>query len=345
MKELITKEKNIGIFTIVITVITIVHEISKILFFSNFLPQFTTSLPIKIFAFYFNFFELSDSRFFKIFEFNIFLSGIQIYYFNILFCVIMLTSCILYYTSKFEAIVPLQMLFTLIFFKNFIDLIFTSISIFQLQGVELIQIFIYLIYFAIKSVIVLFTYWIIKKMLNKQELISTQEGEFYFWIPATKFTRIVHVLLDLLFCYLVFGNIARQLIEISFIKSILISLGNINRTLPLYLFIIVFRFIYYIVFEGLFGTTPAKIITNTLVVNNEGKRAKFSNIFKRTLIRFIPLESLSFITYGWHDNWSDTNVLKLKPSKISGIQYFIAFIIIAIGLYYGLYYLENNATN
>ena len=182
-------------------------------------------------------------------------------------------------------------------------------------------------------------------MLSKQELISTQEGEFYFWIPASKFTRIMHVLLDLIFCYLIFGNIARQLLQNSFVQSIFISLSKINTSLPLYLFIIIFRFVYYLVFEGIFGTTPAKIITNTLVVNNEGKKANFSSIFKRTLIRFIPLESLSFITYGWHDTWSDTNVLKLKPTKISGLNYFIVFVIISLGLYYGLYYLENNARN
>lgn len=345
MKDLIIKEKSIGIFTMVITFISVAHEASKVLYYSNFLPAFSTSLPIKIFAFYLNFFELSDIRFLRIFEFNIFQLGIQINYISVLFCAVMLGGCILYFASKFEEIMIIQMMFTLIFFKNTIELIYNGISIFNLQSFNLIQIFIVLIYTAIKILIILFSYWIIKAMLSKQELISSQEGDFYFWIPVSKLTRIAHVLLDLFFCYLLFGDIARQLVQNSIIHALLRSLGNINSSLPLYITVIIFRLIYYLIFEGIFGTTPAKIITNTLVVNNEGKKANFSSIFKRTLIRFIPLESLSFITYGWHDTWSDTNVLKLKPSKISGIQYFIAFIIIAIGLYYGLYYLENNATN
>ncbi len=345
MKDLITKEKNIGIFTIVITFLAIAHEGSLILFFSDFLPQFTASLPIKTLAYYFNFFELSDSRYLRIFEFNMFPSGLIIYYINVLFCVIMLCGCVLYYISKFQEIFILQILFALIFLKNLVDLTFSSLSIFTVQSFELIQLCIFFTHFAIKMVIVLFIYWIIKEMLSKQELISTQEGEFYFWIPASKLTRIAHVLLDLFFCYLLFGDIARQLVQNSIIHALLRSLGNINSSLPLYITVIIFRLIYYLVFEGIFGTTPAKIITNTLVVNNEGKKAKFSNIVTRTFIRFIPLESLSFITYGWHDTWSDTNVLKLKPTKISGLNYFIVFVIIAVGLYYGLYYLENNARN
>lgn len=345
MKDLITKEKNIGIFTIVITFLAIAHEGSKMLYYSNFFPAFSNSLPFKILAFSFNFFELSGIWFLRIFEFNFFQSGIQINYINILFCAVMLGGCILYYASKFEAIKAIQMLFTLIFFKNLIEMVYTSISLFKLQSFEFIQIIIVLIYLGIKMVIILFTYWIIKEMLSKQELISTQEGEFYFWIPASKLTRIAHVLLDLFFCYLLFGDIARQLVQNSIIHALLRSLGNVNSSLPLYITVIIFRLIYYLIFEGIFGTTPAKIITNTLLVNNEGKKANFSSIFKRTLIRFIPLESLSFITYGWHDTWSNTNVLKLKPTKISGLNYFIVFVIIAVGLYYGLYYLENNARN
>jgi hypothetical protein len=342
MRELITKDKSIGIFTIIITFITIAHQVSVILFFSDFLPQFTTSLPIKIIAYYFNFFGLSDSRYFRIFEFNIFPSGLIIYYINVLFCVIMLCGCILYYVSKFQEIFALQILFALIFFKNLVDLTFSSISIFTAQSFELIQLFIFFTHFAIKMVIVLFTYWIIKKMLSTQELISSQVGDFNFWIPATKFTRIMHVLLDLIFCYLIFGDIARQLLQNSFVQSIFSSLSKINTSLPLYLFIVIFRFGFYLVFEGIFGTTPAKMVTNTLVVNEEGKKAKFSNILKRTIIRFIPLESLSFITYGWHDSWSETNVLKLKPTKIGGLTYFIVFVTIAVGVYYSLFYFENN---
>jgi uncharacterized RDD family membrane protein YckC len=345
MKEFITKDKNIGIFAIIITVLAISQAVTKILFFSEFISELSKFSFIKFFVFYLNFFELPEIRFLSFFKFVFFHAGhgLQISYINILFCLIMLGGCILYYASKFKAIIPLQLVFTLVFFKNLIELIYTGFLIFESHDMKLTQFFVIIFYVFTKVLIVLFSFWIIKKMLHNYELNNVQEGDNYFWIPATKLTRIAHVFLDLFFCYLFFERIALQLIEIPIVKALLISIGQINERLPIYLFLIFFRFIYYFIFEGIFGTTPAKIITNTIVVNNEGQKASTSNIFKRTLIRFIPFESLSFITYGWHDTWSDTNVMQLKPTKIDGFNYFMVFLIIAIGLYYGMYYFENNA--
>ena len=344
MKEFITKDKNIGVFAIIITLLAISQAVIKILYFSEFISELSKFSFIQFFVFYLNFFELPELKYLSFFKFTIFRSGygLQVNYINILFCLIMLSGCILYYASKFKAIIPLQLVFTLVFFKNFIELIYTGFLLFDLHDIKLTQFFVIIFYLFTKVLIVLFTFWIIKKMLNNYELNNVQEGDHFFWLPASKLTRIAHVFLDLFFCYIFFERIALQLFEISVVKALLIKIGQINQRLPVYLFLIFFRFIYYFIFEGIFGTTPAKIITNTIVVNNEGEKASTSNIFKRTLIRFIPFESLSFITYGWHDTWSDTNVMQLKPTKIDGFNYFVVFLIIAIGLYYGMYFIENN---
>lgn len=345
MKELITKDKSIGIFAIIITVLAISQAVIKIVYFSALISELSSFSFIKFFVFYLNFFELPELKYLSFFKFTIFRSGfgLHVNYINVLFILIMLGGCILYYASKFKAIIPLQLVFTLVFFKNFIELIYTGFFLFDIHDIKLTQLFFLIFYLLTKVLIVLFTFWIIKKMLNNYELNNVQEGDNYFWLPATKLTRIAHVFLDLFFCYIFFEIIALHLIEISVVKALFIKIGQINERLPIYLFLIFFRFIYYFVFEGIFGTTPAKIITNTIVVNNEGEKVSTSNIFKRTLIRFIPFESLSFITYGWHDTWSNTNVMQLKPTKIDGFNYFVVFLIIAIGLYYGMYYIENNA--
>ncbi len=344
MKEFITKNKNIGIFAIIITVLAISQAVIKIVYFSSLISELSKFSFIQFFIFYLNFFELPELKYLSFFKFTFFRSGfgLHVNYINVLFILIMLGGCILYYASKFKAIIPLQLVFTLVFFKNFIELIYTGFFLFDIHDIKLTQLFFLIFYLLTKVLIILFTFWIIKKMLNNYELNNVQEGDNYFWLPATKLTRIAHVFLDLFFCYIFFEIIALHLIEISVVKALFIKIGQINERLPIYLFLIFFRFIYYFVFEGIFGTTPAKIITNTIVVNNEGEKASTSNIFKRTLIRFIPFESLSFITYGWHDTWSDTNVMQLKPTKIDGFNYFVVFLIIAIGLYYGMYYIENN---
>ena len=49
------------------------------------------------------------------------------------------------------------------------------------------------------------------------------------------------------------------------------------------------KFIYYLVFESILKTTPAKFITACYVTDEEGNPPSFSMILKRTLLRFVPL--------------------------------------------------------
>lgn len=70
---------------------------------------------------------------------------------------------------------------------------------------------------------------------------------------------------------------------------------------------------YYVVFEGLFQVTPGKLITGTRVVDSNGHKPTFFQIFVRSLTRFVPFEPLSFFgssKSGWHDRWSDTRVVQ-----------------------------------
>lgn len=70
-----------------------------------------------------------------------------------------------------------------------------------------------------------------------------------------------------------------------------------------------FYFGYYVFFEGIFQRTPAKFLTRTKVVMENGERPHLHAIFIRTLVRFVPFEPLSFLfgsSGGWHDAWSKT---------------------------------------
>lgn len=70
--------------------------------------------------------------------------------------------------------------------------------------------------------------------------------------------------------------------------------------------------LYYVFFEGLWQRTPAKWITGTVVVREDGKRPSFGGILIRSLVRFVPFDGLSFLGktgVGWHDTWSKTRVV------------------------------------
>ena len=80
-------------------------------------------------------------------------------------------------------------------------------------------------------------------------------------------------------------------------------------------FSIATSFLYYWLFEGLFGRTIGKLLTGTKVVAVDGGCANALAILERTLIRLIPFEVFSFLgtsNSGWHDRWSKTAVVKAK---------------------------------
>lgn len=89
------------------------------------------------------------------------------------------------------------------------------------------------------------------------------------------------------------------------------SLGNWGWNLIL-LFISI---IYYILFESFSGRTLGKLITGTIVVNENGIKPDFGAVFKRSLCRLIPFNAISFLFnpgLGWHDSISDTYVVDKK---------------------------------
>lgn len=92
-----------------------------------------------------------------------------------------------------------------------------------------------------------------------------------------------------------------------FFVSILISLG------------------YYLLLESLFGRTLGKLVTGTVVINENGLKPDFQTIFKRTLCRCIPFDALSFLgssrTGGWHDSISNTFVVN-KKALDEGVKLF-----------------------
>ncbi len=77
--------------------------------------------------------------------------------------------------------------------------------------------------------------------------------------------------------------------------------------------LLLFYPIMYLVCEYLWQQTPGKFLTQTIVIDEYGNKPKLSSLVLRSLIRLVPFEAFSCLddnSYGWHDKWSDTFVVK-----------------------------------
>jgi len=94
--------------------------------------------------------------------------------------------------------------------------------------------------------------------------------------------------------------------------------SSVTYRWKLYILGSIVQFLYYFIMEFKWSKTVAKFITKTKVVTENGETPKATNIFKRTLIRFVPFDAFSFLSSspaGWHDRWSGTRVIDDKKSK------------------------------
>jgi len=123
---------------------------------------------------------------------------------------------------------------------------------------------------------------------------------------ADKGTRFGNYLIDS-FC------IALITIILTVVFDVLIQvIPGVNFLSPGFYWL-VFYFGYYFLFELFGGRTPAKYLTKTKVINNDGNKPGFKQIFLRSLGRVIPIDSLSFLFgSGFHDYLSHTTVIYIK---------------------------------
>ena len=84
-------------------------------------------------------------------------------------------------------------------------------------------------------------------------------------------------------------------------------------------------FLYYYLMESKSGKTVGKLLLGLRVVDIDGNQPTNGRIALRTLCRFVPYESVSFLFGGWrkdhtlsgnwHDKWSKTYVVSEKKIK------------------------------
>ena len=158
-------------------------------------------------------------------------------------------------------------------------------------------------------------------------------------VPALRWKRVINYILD--------GVIPIFVLLILGVLGIGALMPKMSFTGKWFGYVYVGLFlIYFLFFELIFGKTPAKFITRTKVVSEDGFKPTWLQIFLRTCSRLMPFEPCSFLdqdikkTYGWHDRWSGTVVVdanyptidKQSNLKLTVKQKILAFLSLIIFL-------------
>ena len=135
---------------------------------------------------------------------------------------------------------------------------------------------------------------------------------------ATKIVRFANYFIDYLVLYLFFfvlGVVGTLLtyVDVYFIYDWVMDESPGRKLLDSLVSISIY-FLYLFGVETLTkGRSLGKLITGTKVVAIDGAVPTTKDFFIRNVSRLVPFDALSFFgNTGWHDNWSETRVVKIK---------------------------------
>jgi len=170
--------------------------------------------------------------------------------------------------------------------------------------------------------------WLEKKTHSNGNIVLTS-------IKSNLDKRLVHFIFDKIMAIYFVSPLVMAMYPLLvwlFNHIIIISLGV--EKLIFALLIVLNLFIYYLLTEGLFASTPIKCLTGTRVVDfYKFENATLGHVFGRTLFRFIPFNALSFLWKGnWHDTFSKTIVVE-EDNNGQNMNYQIWWIVAFISVY------------
>ncbi len=144
-------------------------------------------------------------------------------------------------------------------------------------------------------------------------VLDQEKPENLKLVPASKVKRFFNLILDQLaisFFYLLMVNSLGMFSAVDLTK---LDQDPLSLDLMTNLTSILTTAILYCLMEGLLeGKTIGKYLTRTRTVNLDGSVPELETILKRSFLRIIPFEPVSFLgdhPGGWHDRWSDTMVI------------------------------------
>ncbi len=246
------------------------------------------------------------------------------YYLLLCFYLIFLLGAILYKSCNGSEIRLLRFCFSVIFIQSLIAIPFSSITLviaavsqfnFSYLLIHLFGLGLYVFWFIAARKIL--RYFSAQQELSIESIDQQQARPILF--EASKWTRFFHLIFDTLICFSVTVPVIAQLSG-GFFSGIA---DRLSENLAIEFLFIVCRLLYYPFCEAMLGATPAKLLSQTRVVNEFGEKISGWQAIGRTCVRFVPFEPFSFFVYGWHDKWTNTQVVKEKKPLFHGAWFFI----------------------
>jgi len=269
-------------------------------------------------------------------------SGIILPLLDLFFYLTLLSGCIIYYISKYKETRLLSFNYSIAIINGLVGLSFFALVDTNKTSPNLL----YKIVSILITVIIIFiSYYIIKNPLNEtiSNISATEITDDITLENSSKYKRFLNLIIDtiliLSITYGYFEFSERSTILTTFYEKLHNAFGT-EFSILLYIYII--KFIYYLVYESLFKSTPAKFLTGCYITDENGNQPDFSMILKRTLCRFIPFESFCFLLgKNLHDDYSDTYVVNKKTDGNIEKRYLlvlgISFCIMLIYYYFNRY--------
>lgn len=188
----------------------------------------------------------------------------------------------------------------------------------------------FVIYFLYKSM----KYLNAQKALDYETFVYTEYSEISYF-KTSNWQRVLHYVIDTAVFAFIGFQFLYFLIRIDFFNSFFRTIQNqFSERFILVTLVVIFRTIFYFLFEALFEATPGKFLTESKVADLEGVKPAKSALFKRTLSRSIPFNPISFwFKADWHDSFSHTTVFKEKKTGMRGVRYFLIIPFFAVFCY------------
>ncbi|MDP1799773.1 MAG: RDD family protein [Bacteroidota bacterium] len=157
-----------------------------------------------------------------------------------------------------------------------------------------------------------------KERVNGEEILVDKKQYRYRDVPYVDgWARFGHWLLDYLFRLifeLAIGVVLGVILALTGTLGLLSdpSIDTYNKIFSW----LIFQPLYYFLFEYAMQASPAKALLGRIVVDEYGNKPTARQFFIRSISRVVPFEAFSCLSpLGWHDNWSNTFVLRKKDLK------------------------------
>ncbi|MFT5822183.1 MAG: putative RDD family membrane protein YckC [Crocinitomix sp.] len=249
------------------------------------------------------------------------LTGMSYNYLSIIFFALTIYAYYIYQNSKGRKAKMIHFCFSVILIGQLISLavflitiitepsILTHLNLILLLGVLMTALWAYISFCIVMHFL---RYEVIVDRKSSHDLLDDYDNSIGEKASTKNLTpkndRLIHHIVDLLLVITVCSSEVWHLGGL-FFWELEYAVG---MSIAFLLSMLIARFIYYPFFETVFGTTPGKILTGSIVRKEDGSRLKLMNAVNRTFIRMVPFEPLSFLgnSAGWHDKWTNTKVVK-----------------------------------